>query len=84
MNQIIKREVTMGQLITVGFTLATLIIGGWINMSLEMQTVKIKINYLENDRSMTVQRFEKLDGKMDKILEELNCIKIDMKVKVDK
>jgi len=84
MNQIIKKEVTMGQLITVGFTLATLIIGGWINMSLEMQSVKIKINYLENDRSMTVQRFEKLDAKMDKILEELNCIKVDMKGKVDK
>ena len=74
----------MGQLITVGFTLATLIIGGWINMSLEIQTVKIKINYLENDRSMTVQRFEKLDAKMDKILDELNCIKVDMKGKADK
>jgi len=77
MNQIIKREVTLGQLITVGISLLVMIAGSWVNMSNRIQALEIKTNYRETDINIII-------NKIDKIQEDINCIKIDMKGKVDK
>ena len=77
MNQIIKKEVTIGQLVTVGFTLLTMILVSWSNMSNRVQALEIKTQYRDSD-------ITNLNEKLDKILNDVNCIKIDLKGKKDK
>lgn len=76
MNQIIKKEVTLGQLITVGFTLLTMILVSWSNMSNRVQALEINKQYRDYEMS-------KMNEKLDIIINDVGCIKIDLKGKAD-
>ena len=55
-NEIIKREVTLGQLITVATTLITLIIAQWV--SLNIRVTKLEVESTERTRYETEYRLE--------------------------
>lgn len=55
-NEIIKREVTLGQLITVATTLVILIITQWV--SLNIRVTKIEVESVERTRYETEYRLE--------------------------
>ena len=55
-NEIIKREVTLGQLITVATTLITLIIAQWV--SLNIRVTKLEVESTERTKYETEYRLE--------------------------
>ena len=72
----IKKEVTLGQLLTLGFTLLTMILISWSNMSSRVSALEIQNNYRESTIS-------NINEKLDKIITDINCIKADLKGKAD-
>ena len=76
MNQIIKKEVTLGQLLALGLTLLTMIGASWLNMSNRVQALEIKTQYRDAEVSTMIR-------KLDKIQEDISCIKVDLMKKAD-
>lgn len=74
--EMIKKEVTLGQLLTLGFTLLTMILISWSNMSNRVSALEIQNNYRESTIS-------NINEKLDKIITDINCIKVDLKGKAD-
>jgi len=76
MDKIIKKEVTLGQLITLGVTLLTMILVSWSNMSNRVSALEIKQQYRDSE-------IANINVKLDRIITDINCIKVDLKGKAD-
>jgi len=65
MDKIIKKEVTLGQLITLGVTLLTMILVSWSNMSNRMSALEIKQQYRDSE-------IANINVKLDRIITDIN------------
>ena len=87
-NEIIKREVTLGQLITVATTLITLIIAQWV--SLNIRVTKLEVESTDRTRYETEYRLEMKSSQAEtnatlKILNEsVQEIKVSLQNKQDR
>lgn len=87
-NEIIKREVTMGQLITVSTTLIILIITQWV--SLNIRVTKLEVESVERTRYETEYRFEmkssqaETNATLKTLNESVQEIKVSLQNKQDR
>ena len=87
-NEIIKREVTLGQLITVAITLITLIIAQWV--SLNIRVTKIEVESTERTRYETEYRLEmkssqaETNATLKTLNESVQEIKVSLQNKQDR
>lgn len=87
-NEIIKREVTLGQLITVATTLITLIIAQWI--SLNIRVTKLEVESTERTRYETEYRLEmkssqaETNATLKTLNESVQEIKVSLQNKQDR
>ena len=87
-NEIIKREVTMGQLITVSTTLIILIITQWV--SLNIRVTKLEVESVERTRYETEYRFEmkssqaETNAALKTLNESVQEIKVSLQNKQDR
>jgi len=87
-----KREITLGQLLSVSVTLLIAVITGWITMSNKIteQGTKfnIQIEQIKADQAAIQQRFdrftERIELKIDKMNENVNSVLVKMETKVDR
>lgn len=69
-----KKEITIGQLLSTGAMLLVTIITGWITMN-------NKITRLEAKSEMNEKRWERVDAKLDESQSVLNAIKVELQNK---
>lgn len=87
-NEIIKREVTLGQLITVATTLTTLIIAQWV--SLNIRVTKLEVENTERTRYETEYRLEmkssqaETNATLKTLNESVQEIKVSLQNKQDR
>lgn len=87
-NEIIKREVTLGQLITVSTTLIILIITQWV--SLNIRVTKLEVESVERTRYETEYRFEmkssqaETNATLKTLNESVQEIKVSLQNKQDR
>ena len=87
-NEIIKREVTLGQLITVATTLITLIIAQWV--SLNIRVTKLEVESTERTRYETEYRLEmkssqaETNATLKMLNESVQEIKVSLQNKQDR
>ena len=87
-NEIIKREVTLGQLITVATTLITLIIAQWV--SLNIRVTKLEVESTERTRYETEYRLEikssqaETNATLKTLNESVQEIKVSLQNKQDR
>lgn len=87
-NEIIKREVTLGQLITVATTLVILIITQWV--SLNIRVTKIEVESVERTRYETEYRLEmkssqaETNATLKMLNESVQEIKVSLQNKQDR
>lgn len=87
-NEIIKREVTLGQLITVATTLVILIITQWV--SLNIRVTKIEVESVERTRYETEYRLEmkssqaETNATLKALNESVQEIKVSLQNKQDR
>ena len=87
-NEIIKREVTLGQLITVATTLITLIIAQWV--SLNIRVTKLEVESTERTRYETEYRLEmkssqaETNATLKALNESVQEIKVSLQNKQDR
>lgn len=87
-NEIIKREVTLGQLITVATTLITLIIAQWV--SLNIRVTKLEVESVERTRYETEYRLEmkssqaETNATLKTLNESVQEIKVSLQNKQDR
>lgn len=87
-NEIIKREVTIGQLITVATTLVILIITQWV--SLNIRVTKLEVESTERTRYETEYRLEmkssqaETNATLKTLNESVQEIKVSLQNKQDR
>ena len=87
-NEIIKREVTLGQLITVATTLVILIITQWV--SLNIRVTKIEVESVDRARYETEYRLEmktsqaETNATLKTLNESVQEIKVSLQNKQDR
>ena len=87
-NEIIKREVTLGQLITVATTLVILIITQWV--SLNIRVTKLEVESVERTRYETEYRLEmkssqaETNATLKTLNESVQEIKVSLQNKQDR
>ena len=87
-NEIIKREVTLGQLITVATTLITLIIAQWV--SLNIRVTKLEVESTERTKYETEYRLEmkssqaETNATLKTLNESVQEIKVSLQNKQDR
>ena len=87
-NEIIKREVTLGQLITVATTLITLIIAQWV--ILNIRVTKLEVESTERTRYETEYRLEmkssqaETNATLKALNESVQEIKVSLQNKQDR
>lgn len=87
-NEIIKREVTLGQLITVATTLITLIIAQWV--SLNIRVTKLEVESTDRTRYETEYRLEmkssqaETNATLKTLNESVQEIKVSLQNKQDR
>ena len=87
-NEIIKREVTLGQLITVATTLVILIITQWV--SLNIRVTKLEVESTERTRYETEYRLEmkssqaETNATLKTLNESVQEIKVSLQNKEDR
>lgn len=87
-NEIIKREVTLGQLITVATTLITLIIAQWV--SLNIRVTKLEVESTDRTRYETEYRLEmkssqaETNATLNTLNESVQEIKVSLQNKQDR
>lgn len=87
-NEIIKREVTLGQLITVATSLVILIITQWV--SLNIRVTKIEVESVERTRYETEYRLEmkssqaETNATLKTLNESVQEIKVSLQNKQDR
>lgn len=87
-NEIIKREVTLGQLITVATTLVILIITQWV--SLNIRVTKLEVESTERTRYETEYRLEmkssqaETNATLKMLNESVQEIKVSLQNKQDR
>lgn len=87
-NEIIKREVTLGQLITVATTLVILIITQWV--SLNIRVTKLEVESTERTRYETEYRLEmkssqaETNATLKTLNESVQEIKVSLQNKQDR
>ena len=87
-NEIIKREVTIGQLITVATTLVILIITQWV--SLNIRVTKLEVESVERTRYETEYRLEmkssqaETNATLKTLNESVQEIKVSLQNKQDR
>ena len=87
-NEIIKREVTLGQLITVAITLITLIIAQWV--SLNIRVTKLEVESTERTKYETEYRLEmkssqaETNATLKTLNESVQEIKVSLQNKQDR
>lgn len=69
-----KKEITLGQLVSTGAMLLVTIITGWITMN-------NKITRLEAKSEMNEKRWERVDAKLDENQKTLNAVLVELQNK---
>lgn len=87
-----KKEITLGQLLSVAVTLLIAVITGWVTISNKVteQGTKfnIQIEQIKSEQAAIQARFdrftERFEIKLDKINENVNSVLIKMETKLDR
>ena len=63
-----KREITLGQVITVAATIVVSLITGWITMNNKVSSHEVKIQTLETRMNKTEVVLDRIEAKVERIL----------------
>lgn len=79
-----KKEITLGQLLSVGVTLLIAIVTGWVTLNNKVATHDIEIKSLTEKQYKTEVTLDRIEGKIDKINEGQADIRVKLEKKIDR
>lgn len=79
-----KREITLGQLISVGVTLLIAMASGWITLNNKVSAHAADIYYLQQKINTYDKQMERLENKIDKMIEKQEEILVQLAGKQNK
>lgn len=82
--ELLKRSVSLGELITAFITILIVVITSYTSMKEEQANHEIRIQHLENMERKTDDKYQQIDSKIDRLTEAVYEIKADLKNKEDK
>jgi len=63
-----KKEITVGQLLSVGVTILIAIVTGWVTLNNKVSTHDAEIKHLQNRYDKSEKTFERIEAKVEQIL----------------
>ena len=82
------RQIKLGELIGFTIVILTSVISAYVSIRVHVSTVETEIMYIKQQRAEDLQNRknldEKTDQKLDKVIEGLNEIKVQIQNKADK
>lgn len=83
-----KKEITVGQLLTVAVSLLLAVITAWITLEKKVSKNEIEIQQVKGDqisRDLKLEKlFDRLDQKMDRLSDDQQVIKIELQNKANR
>lgn len=83
-----KKEITLGQLLSVAVTVIIALATGWITQNNKVSTLQEQVRQLQNDQYnmqiSTDKKFDKIDNKLDDNSSTLSDIKVLLERKADR
>lgn len=79
-----KKEITLGQLLSVGVTLLITIITGWVTINNKVSSHEEQIKSLENRQTKVELVNDRIELKIDKINENIGTILVKLEGKKDR
>lgn len=79
-----KKEITLGQLLSVGVTLLIAIVTGWVTLNNKVSSHDAQIKSLESRQTKIESSIDRFDDKLDKVIDAVTDIKIKMERKKDR
>jgi hypothetical protein len=83
-NTIIKKAVTLGELVVIGFGLFGVVLTFWISTSVRLSSVELEQKNMQTQIDRQEQTNNKIQDKLDKVLEEITNLKVAIQNKQDK
>ena len=80
----LKRTITLGELITASVIVIGAILGFWINTNVRLSALEINKDTQAENYNEIKASFEKLSGKLDRLNDGQNEIKITLQNKQDR
>lgn len=74
----LKRGITLGELIVAALTIVTIVISSYIRIEVSLEQQRQRIDVLEREQSNTRHQFETIDQKIDVLGEKLSEIKVEL------
>jgi hypothetical protein len=74
----LKRGITLGELIVAALTIVTIVISSYIRIEVSLEQQRQRIDVLEREQSNTRHQFETIDQKIDLLGEKLSEIKVEL------
>jgi cadmium resistance protein CadD (predicted permease) len=82
------RQIKLGELVGFAIVILTSVISAYVSIRVHVNTVETEIQYIKQQRAEDLQNRknldEKTDQKLDKVIEGLNEIKVEIQNKADK
>lgn len=79
-----KRSLTLGEAITTGILLLGIVIGFYVNVQVRLQALELRVETFEQVTNRMDASFDKVNGKLDGIKDELGTMKVAIASKQDK
>ena len=84
----LKKEINVGQLLTILVTLGLVFGGSGLNMNSNLLELKDKVTYMDSryltGRDMNNVQLEKISNKLDKITDKLEQVQVDLANKANR
>jgi len=83
-NIMLKRSITLGELITASIVIIGCILTFWINTNVRLSALEISKSQQENNNAEIKTSFKEIGAKLDKLNDGQNEIKVSLQNKVDR
>jgi peptidoglycan hydrolase CwlO-like protein len=80
----LKRSITLGELITASIVVIGCILTFWINTNVRLSALEISKSQQENNNTDIKTSFKEIGAKLDKLNDGQNEIKVSLQNKVDR
>lgn len=80
----LKRSITLGELITASIVIIGCILTFWINTNVRLSALEISKSQQENNNADIKTSFKEIGAKLDKLNDGQNEIKVSLQNKVDR
>jgi peptidoglycan hydrolase CwlO-like protein len=80
----LKRSITLGELVTASILLIGTILGFWINTNVRLSALEINKQTQDSNYNEARQSFKEIGNKLDKLNDGQNEIKVSLQNKMDR